>query len=274
MIDVAFIPSEEVRTAELAVVVDVLRASSTIAAALSAGYRSVLCCDGPERAEELRGDGRVLAGERDCRPIPGFDFGNSPGALDPGEGRELVLSTTNGCPAILAAAEAAEEVLIGSLINLGAVMEAIPADCDLVIVCAGTKGRFALEDAYAAGRIVGRLGGERTDAARAAERIAGAYPDPLQPLSESDDAAQLKATDQTDDIEFCAQESVVGTLPRVSDVSSGVATVTERAEGASPQADAHGASVGREAPASEDGRATDAEERNRLTLMRMARSFS
>lgn len=263
-IDVAFLPSEA-RPAELAVVLDVLRASSTVAAALSAGYSRVLCCESPERAEELRGPGRILAGEKECRPVPGFDYGNSPGALEAGDGRELVLSTTNGCPAILAAADASDEVLIGSLLNLDALIEAIPPGAQVTLVCAGTHGRFALEDAYAAGRLVARMRGERTDAARAAERLASAYPNAYEPLDESADAAVLKETDQEHDIAFCARESVLGTVPYVSGVSSGVATVS--------------ASEGTEEwrkPSNVEGEASEAtpRERNKLSLMRTARSFS
>ncbi len=263
-IDVAFLPSE-VQPAELAVVLDVLRASSTVAAALSAGYSRVLCCEGPERAEELRGEGRILAGEQQCRPIPGFDYGNSPGKLEPGEGRELVLSTTNGCPAILAAAETSDEVLIGSLLNLDALVEAIPAGTEVTVVCAGTHGRFALEDAYAAGRLVARLDGARTDAARAAERLASAYPNAYEPLAESADAAVLKETDQEDDIAFCARESVLDTLPYVTGVSSGVATVSAT----------EGAAAGRKA-SNADGESSQetTTDRNKLSLMRIARSFS
>ena len=224
-IDVAFLPGE-IRSTELAVVVDVLRASTTIAAALSAGYSRVLCVDDAKRAEDLREPGRALAGERDCRPIEGFDYGNSPGGLDPGEGRELVITTSNGSPAILAAAAEADEVVVGSLVNLDAVIEAIAPASHVTIVCCGTAGRVALEDLYGAGRIVARLQGERSDGARAAERLAGAYPEAYEALAESADAAVLRRTDQEDDIAFCARESVIEVVPRVSDVSDGIATVS------------------------------------------------
>lgn len=225
-IDVAFLPSE-VRAAELAVVVDVLRASTTMASALAAGYSRILCVEDADHAKELREDGRVLAGERDCQPIPGFDFGNSPGGLGDGEGRELVLSTSNGSPAILKAAAEADEVLVGSLVNLDAILEAIPSQADLTVVCCGTNGRVALEDLYTAGRIVAKLAGQRSDAARAVERVAGGYEKAYDALAESADAAVLRETDQADDIGYCAQESVIELVPRVSDVTSDVATVSD-----------------------------------------------
>ena len=224
-IDVAFLPGE-IRSTELAVVVDVLRASTTIAAALSAGYSRVLCVDDAERAEDLREPGRVLAGERDCQPIEGFDYGNSPGGLDPGEGRELVITTSNGSPAILAAAAEADEVVVASLVNLDAVVEALASATQVTVVCCGTAGRVALEDLYGAGRIVARLEGERSDGARATERLAGAYPEAYEALAESADAAVLRKTGQEEDIAFCARESVIDVVPRVSDVSDGIATVS------------------------------------------------
>lgn len=224
-LDVAFTPAEARRT-ELAVVLDVLRASSTVAAALSGGYPRVLCCDCPERAEGLRAPTRVLAGERECLPIPGFDHGNSPGGLGPGDGRELVLSTTNGCPAILAAAALADEVLVGALVNLDAVLAAVASDVDVTVVCAGTNGRFALEDAYVAGRLMARLDGEPSDSVHAARRIAAAYPDAYGPLVESADGAALRATGQSEDIAFCARDSVLTVIGRVTAVAPGIATVT------------------------------------------------
>ena len=225
-IDVAF-AGEAPRRTQVAVVVDVLRASSTIVAALEAGYRRVLCTATAQRARELAGPGRRLAGERGCRAIEGFDRGNSPVFTDPpDEAEELVLCTTNGTPALLSAVSCADEVLVGSLLNLRALVESIPANRDLTVICAGTGGRFALEDAYVAGRIVGPLEGPRSDAARAAERLAGSYASPLAPLAESTGAAALRATDQAADIAACARESVSTLVPRAHAGEAGVAVVS------------------------------------------------
>lgn len=221
-IDVAF-TAAELRPTQVAVVIDVLRATSTMITALGAGYRRVLCTATEEEARSLRAPGRLLAGERHCRPIEGFDYGNSPGALDEARGEELVLCTTNGTPAILSALAAAEEVLIGALLNLSALLERIPRGRDVTFVCAGTGGRFALEDCYAAGRIVAELEGSWTDAARAAERVASAYGDTYEPLAQSADAVILRETDQSADIEFCAQESISTLVPEVSAAGDEVA---------------------------------------------------
>jgi 2-phosphosulfolactate phosphatase len=222
-IDVAFTPAD-MRPARVAVMVDVLRASSTVVAALAAGYRHVLFA-GIDESIRLRKPGRVLAGERRCRRIEGFDLGNSPRGLAPARAQELVLCTTNGTPALLTAAAGAHDVLVGCLLNFDALVAAIPRGDDVAVVCAGTDGRFALEDAYVAGRIVAHLDGEPTDAARAAERLAAAYCDPGEPLAQSADAAVLRATGQEEDIAFCARESTLETVPRVQSASGGVAVV-------------------------------------------------
>jgi 2-phosphosulfolactate phosphatase len=227
-IDVAFTPAAA-RPTQVAVVVDVLRATSTIVAALDAGYRSVLCTRTVDQARELDGPGRRLAGERGCLAIEGFDRGNSPQFVDDRDrAEELVLCTTNGTPALLCALSCAGEVLVGSLLNLDAVLHAIPADRELTVICSGTDGRFALEDAYAAGRIVEHLAGPRSDAARAAERLAAGYADCRTPLAQSAGGALLRATGQASDIDLCARESVSAIVPRAVAGRGGIAIVSAR----------------------------------------------
>jgi 2-phosphosulfolactate phosphatase len=225
-VDVFFTP-REIRPVEVAVVVDVLRATSTLAEALAAGYARVACCASVATARELRAPGRVLAGERACVRVPDFELGNSPVAMatSPLGGEELVLATTNGSPAVVAAARAADRVLVGCLLNLRAVLAAVPTEADVAIVCAGTNGRPALEDVYVAGRFVAALGGVPSDAARVAERAASGYGTPLEPLAASEDAAHLRATGQEQDIAWCSRESVLDIAPEVSSSRDGVSVV-------------------------------------------------
>jgi 2-phosphosulfolactate phosphatase len=224
VVDVAFIPSE-LDSAEVAVVVDVLRATTTVAAALAAGHERVLCCQDVETAKRLRGPGRLLAGERECVAIPGFDRGNSPlGFEETGTG-DIVLSTTNGSRAIVAAADRADEVVLASLANLSAVLETLPAD-DVAVVCAGTDGGMAIEDVYLAGLIVARLQGEKTDAALIAARMAANFADHGEALNSGSNARVLRETDQEADIEYCARESILDVVPRVTETAPGVATVS------------------------------------------------
>jgi 2-phosphosulfolactate phosphatase len=225
-VDVCFTP-QEIRPVEVAVVVDVLRATSTIVQALAVGYPRVVCCRSVATARELRAPGTVLAGESACVRPPDFELGNSPATMATvgRRGEELVLATTNGSPAVVAASRAAERVLIGCLLNLRAVLAAVPSDGRVAIICSGTNGRPALEDVYVAGRLVAALGGVPSDAARVAERVASGYGSPLEPLATSEDAAQLRATGQERDIAWCARESVLEVVPEVWSIEDGAAVV-------------------------------------------------
>jgi 2-phosphosulfolactate phosphatase len=213
-VHVAFTPEEEA-TAAVGVVVDVVRATSSIAQALAAGYERVLCCEEIDDARALRaelGDGAVVGGERNAQVIDGFDVGASPREFAAGaKAPTLILTTTNGTRAILTAVERCRVVLLGSLLNLSAVVDRARSDGGTVaIVCSGFKGAFALDDAYCAGRIVAGLGGERTDAAIAAELVARAWPDPLEGLN----ARTYGPPGLEADIEFCAQIDRLDVVPR------------------------------------------------------------
>lgn len=143
-----------------AIVVDLLRASTTIATALAAGARDVIPAESPERAMELRnGIGRastLLCGERKGEMIPGFDLGNSPRDYTPavvGE-KHLIFASSNGSAAILAASDA-ERLCVGALVNAGPVIRWVEAGTDdCVILCSGKLGQFAAEDAACAGHFV------------------------------------------------------------------------------------------------------------------------
>ena len=172
-VHVAFTPGEQT-PASVGIVVDVLRATSTMTQALAAGYRRVLCTAEIEDARALaESEGPAkLAGERRLEHIPGFDFGNSPREVAGEPSAEtLILTTTNGTRLLVAAAARFERVLVGSLLNLDAVAAAArESGEDVAVLCAGVLGEFALDDAYCAGRIVQALGGEPADSAAAAVR--------------------------------------------------------------------------------------------------------
>ena len=222
-IHVAFTP-DEAASAPTGIVVDVVRASSSIAQALAAGYERVLCVPEIEQARALRAElpDSVVGGERDAVRIEGFDVGASPREfLEPLAGT-LILSTTNGTRSIVTAAERCEEVLIGSLLNLDAVASAAAARGeDVAVVCAGYKGAFAFDDAYCAGRIVQRLAGDRSDAAVAAELLAAAFPVALQGLM----ARTYGPPGLEADLAFCAQESVLDVVPRLSEMRGSAAEI-------------------------------------------------
>jgi 2-phosphosulfolactate phosphatase len=144
----------------VAVVVDVLRSTTTIVYALAAGCTAVRACAEVEEAREVANGmraGRVLlGGERDGVAPAGFDLGNSPGeyAARVCKGTTIVLSTTNGTRAILRAAEA-DRVLIGAFVNFSALCEQLRQDPRPVhIICSGTEGEITLEDTIFAGALV------------------------------------------------------------------------------------------------------------------------
>lgn len=171
-------------------VVDVLRTTTTIITALGNGARAVLPASSAEDAirlaQNLERDDVRLAGEQGFHPIEGFHFGNSPTAMTPDqvEGLTLVLTTTDGTPAILAA-EGGSDVLLGAPVNFTAAAEAARRALDergeLIILCAGRAQRFAIEDAYVAGRFVREILPPRgteadiDDAAIAAQHLVRRY---------------------------------------------------------------------------------------------------
>ena len=218
---VAFTP-EQVIEAPVAVVVDVLRATSTIAQALASGYKRVYCCREVEDALALReklGEG-LLGGERNAVQIPGFDIGASPREVLKPRGETLIYSTTNGTRAVLAAVSRCREVVLGSLLNLQAVARAVHSDC--VVVCAGFQGQFALDDAYCAGRIVELLGADESDAAKASVVLARSFPTAWDGLM----ARTYGPPGLEEDIKFCAQESILDAVPRVSRMVESAAEIT------------------------------------------------
>ena len=223
-VHVAFTPAEEV-SAAIGVVVDVLRASSTIAQALASGYRRVLCCREIDEARALRETtpDSLVGGEREAVRIPGFDVGASPREFLEARAETLILSTTNGTSAILTTAARCDEVVLGSLLNLEALAARLrERGMDVAIVCAGFKGRFALDDAYCAGRIVELIGGERSDAAIAASLVARSFPDAHAGLT----ARTYGPPGLEEDIAFCARESVLEAVPRLAGLVDGAAELT------------------------------------------------
>jgi len=228
-VHVAFTPAEEV-SAPVGIVVDVLRATSTMAQALAAGYRRVLCCSEVDEARAVAAaeGGAVLAGERGTVVIDGFDFGNSPREFLEPSGETVVLTTTNGTRLLLAAAARCKRVLVGSLLNLDAVVReaAQSGSEDVAVLCAGVQGELAMDDAYVAGRMAAALGGGPTDSAAAAMRLAGSFATNEEGLAASQSARNLHASGLYADIAWCARESVLDVVPRFSRMVGTAAEVT------------------------------------------------
>ena len=216
-VHVAFTP-DEAAAAPTGVVIDVIRATSTICQALHAGYERVWCAAEVEDARALAGAGVTLGGERLGVRIDGFDLGNSPREYLEPRTPTLAMSTTNGTRAIVTAAERCDRVYIASLLNLGAVTDtARTHGDDVAVFCAGVKGAFALDDAYVAGRVAEGLGFDRSDAAEAAVRLAGSYASAEDAFRASRSGRNLinHGPELEADIPWCAREGVLDVVPRL-----------------------------------------------------------
>jgi 2-phosphosulfolactate phosphatase len=235
-LEIALLPAEALAiNADCYIVIDALRATTTMAVLFSRGISDVVAVDSIEMARDLaRRDGRLLFGEVDGHAPPGFDHGNSPveasGAAV--EGRGAVLFTTNGTIALCALAESGAAVLAGSLTNAGAIVEAVAEADDVVIVCAGNEGgkRFAMEDFLAAGEIA-RLardayaGIEIGDAARLA--IAAASTGNLaRRFGQSRHGKVTTARGYGGDIEYAAELNRSLAVPAMVEYGKGWARLT------------------------------------------------
>jgi 2-phosphosulfolactate phosphatase len=199
----------------VAVVIDVIRAATTIVAALDAGARRLVPVGSTEAAERRSAscdDVRpLLCGERDGLPIRGFDLGNSPGEFTSERvaGRELVITTTNGTLA-LERVRGAEAVLVACLRNLGAVADELRrCGRPVLVVCAGRGGHVGLDDVWCAGLLVDRLDGsgsvQRDDGARVAVETARGLGDPdPEALAKTEAGAALVPIGLAGDLEICA----------------------------------------------------------------------
>jgi 2-phosphosulfolactate phosphatase len=226
-VHVAFTPDDSA-AAPTGVVIDVIRATSTICQALDAGYERVWCAAEVEEARALKSESVTLGGERLGVRIEGFELGNSPREYLEPRTPTLAMSTTNGTRAIVTAAERCDRVLIASLMNLGAVTAAAAAHGDdVAIFCAGVKGAFAIDDSYVAGRIVELLACERSDAAEAAVRLAASYPTAEEAFRASRSGRNLinHGPELESDIPWCARESVLDVVPVLTGMHGAAAEI-------------------------------------------------
>jgi 2-phosphosulfolactate phosphatase len=228
LIDVALTLEEVAATpvgGSTAVVLDVVRASTTIVTALAGGAHAVVPVATPEEAR-ARGRGwpggpALVGGERGGAPPPGFDCGNSPAEYTADRVRErtVVFTTTNGTRALLALG-AARRVAVGGFVNAAAVVRWAAAEPgDVVLVCAGERGRFCLEDAVCAGLLASRLSARDpvlSDSARAAlalwERYAG---DLAAMLADAAWAQALVRQGRGADLPLCVARDVYDVVPVV-----------------------------------------------------------
>jgi 2-phosphosulfolactate phosphatase len=234
-LDVFFTPSQ-VKPADtagrLVAIVDVLRASTTVATALGNGARTVIPLEGADevifRSKEFARSQILLAGEQKMHPITGFDIGNSPQAYTKSvvEGKTILLTTTNGTRTLLGV-QGARDIVIASYVNFTAVLAmmklAARSDTDIAIICAGDEGSFTLEDAACAGRYVRAIPKRAesvvsNDAASASVLIEKKYGDNIEKVfKESNHGQALESAGFGDDLTAAAEVDSYPVVPIYQD---------------------------------------------------------
>ena len=204
-------------TGKIAVIVDIFRATSTIVAGLASGVTHVVPVANVEDAlnyksesDEKNNEKYVTAGERNGEKVEGFDIGNSPFEHMAQEFKKIVMTTTNGTQAIEAVKSTAEQVIIASFLNLKAITNYLKSqNKDVVIVCAGWKGRFNAEDSLFAGALALKLksdfwweGDETLFASHSYSSVKNNLP---KMLKQSSHYKRLKENGVEDDMDFCLQ---------------------------------------------------------------------
>jgi 2-phosphosulfolactate phosphatase len=225
-IDVLFLPCElpaRPRPEGTAVVIDVIRATTTIVTAFQHGVRAVIPVASPEEARSVlvANPGAILAGERGGRRIDGFDIGNSPREFTTGAfaDKDIILSTSNGTKTLRAVGEG-RYVAIAAFLNRSAVANWLTASHgDGLIICSGYEGIFSLEDAVCAGAVVERVlphGAPQAlgDGARACLALWQRFKGDLHRLlQESAWGRRIVAIGLGDDLDICARLDVTDVVP-------------------------------------------------------------
>ena len=209
------------------VVIDILRATSTICTAIHEGAEAVKAVKDIEQAKGLGSKGYLTAAERNGQKLEGFDMGNSPFECMDGKvrGRKIALTTTNGTKCIeAAAADGAANVLSGSFLNLEATADWLTRDGrDVVLFCAGWKDSFNLEDTLYAGAMAKLLGEKTTcvidcDAALMSIDLYNIAKDNLMDyLKKSSHYKRLSHLHHDDDMVYCLQKSIFQTVVGIVD---------------------------------------------------------
>ncbi|MGB0850962.1 MAG: 2-phosphosulfolactate phosphatase [Bacteroidia bacterium] len=205
---------------KVVVVIDILRATSTITTILNNGASSVIPAMSESEAQEYKEKGYLVGGERGGDTIPGFDFGNSPFHYKPElvRAKNVVLTTTNGTKCI-EMAKNAKRLIIGSFLNLEAVVKKLKAwDRDVVLFCAGWKDRTNLEDSLYAGAVASLLEDAELDDATilVKDSYLSSRHNLFGTLKSSNHFKRLESKGVTKDIEYCCKLNIIDTVPILS----------------------------------------------------------
>jgi len=211
------------------VVIDVLRATSTIVTALMNGAKGVIPVEDMGEASRISqsvdSENYLLCGEKDGNKIDGYDLGNSPleYSRETVAGKTLIFNTTNGTKAIKKSLGSAK-IYMASFLNLSAIVEELQAEKnEIVLLCAGWKGRLALEDMLLAGNIIYNLGGghlsdDANDGAKVAYGLYEKYSGDIRSvIFQSNHAQRLINVVGTEDLDYCCQTDITDQIPILHD---------------------------------------------------------
>jgi 2-phosphosulfolactate phosphatase len=210
------------REATIVVVVDIFRATSAMVTAFHHGAKAIIPVSTIKEAKAFKAKGFLAGGERNGEVVDGFAFGNSPFSYMSEEirGREIALTTTNGTRAINIAAKQADSIVIGSFLNLGVLAEwIVPQGKDVIILCAGWRDRFNMEDSLFAGALTNLLliSGKfysNCDSANASSLVyRSARRNPLRFLSNCSHRKRLAHLHLEKDVEYCLQTDIATVVP-------------------------------------------------------------
>ncbi|MBB5635854.1 2-phosphosulfolactate phosphatase [Pedobacter cryoconitis] len=204
----------------IVVVIDILRATSSMVYGIDNGAQAIIPVAQVEECMSYADKGYLLAAERNGEIVEGFDFGNSPFSYTAEKvaGKTIVLTTTNGTKALHLARKRASRVVIGSFLNLGALCEWLKTqEKDVLLLCAGWKDQFNLEDTIFAGAVVSELRQGFThydDASVAAEDLYLLAKDDLRAyIHKSSHSHRMVALNIEEDVKFCLQTNICQTIP-------------------------------------------------------------
>ncbi|MCE2741061.1 MAG: 2-phosphosulfolactate phosphatase [Sphingobacteriales bacterium] len=206
------------------VVIDILRATSTMCVAFHTGVNKILPIASPDECKMFKDFDFIIAAERNAVKVPGFDMGNSPFEYENPflAGKNIAFTTTNGTKAIkMAKAMEPYKILIGSFLNITALANhIITLDKDLVLLCAGWKDKYNLEDTLFGGALIDKLLAHfeiEDDAALSAHCLFLQYQNNIEEIvRKSSHAKRFTLLHvQTDDVSFCLQQDLYSFVPEM-----------------------------------------------------------
>ncbi|MFO7845197.1 MAG: 2-phosphosulfolactate phosphatase [Balneolaceae bacterium] len=222
---------EELRK-KVVVVIDVLRASSTIITALMNQAKGIIPVEDMGEASRISqsvdSDNLLLCGEKDGAKIEGYDLGNSPleYTAERVKGKTLIFNTTNGTKAVKKAV-GSSNLFIGSFLNLSTIVHTLNHETrDIVLICAGWRGRMAIEDLLLAGNIVYNLGNgtlphEARDGSKVAfglfEKFRDNVPEVIHSSNHAERLKDISGEDGAKDLDYCSQRDICDILPVLND---------------------------------------------------------